>query len=52
MRAKRAKEIKKKVMSAMYEQSDIQSNYKDILKEPKFKSVYRGAKRNYTRTTI
>jgi hypothetical protein len=47
-----AKEIKKKVMSAMYNETDIKSHYKDILKDPQFKSVYRGAKKNYTRHKV
>lgn len=52
MRNKRAKEIKRKVMTAMYDEKDIQHSKRAILKDKRFKSTYRAAKKNYTRTPV
>lgn len=46
MRNSRAKEIKKKVLEAMYGEVD-DTQRKAILKDRKFKTTYRRAKKNY-----
>lgn len=47
MRAIRAKQIKYNVLAALYGENVTDSQREIILADPKFKKVYRRAKKNY-----
>lgn len=49
MNGKRAKEIKRNTMEAMYSTENIATRKDDILNDRQFKKVFRKAKKNYTR---